>query len=368
MQSDKKIRYAVTGLGHIAQVAVLPAFKHASDKCELTAFISNDKEKIEKLSEEYKVKYSWTYDSYDEALRSGQFDAVYIALPNDMHKEYTVRAARAGIHVLCEKPMATTVSECEEMIGASERHNVKLMIAYRLHFEPTNMRAVELIKAGKIGDARIFNSTFSLQVREGNIRTQSEHGGGPLNDIGIYCINASRYLFRQEPLEVSAMATRSSDPRFSEIEESVSAILKFPGEKLASFVCSFGATDMHRYDVVGTEGRIALDPAYEYETELEISVKIGEREEKHKTAKRDQFAPELLHFAECILEDKAPRPSGHEGLHDVRIIEAIREACRSGRSVPISTDGKSSRPDERLVKEKPGVSKPPMINVESGSI
>lgn len=366
---NKKVRYAVAGLGHIAQVAVLPAFKHASEKCLLTAFISDDSEKIEKLSKEYEVKHSFTYDQYDEAMVSGLFDAVFIALPNDMHKEFTVRAADAGIHVLCEKPMAVSVAECEEMIAACRRNNVKLMIAYRLHFEPTNMKAVELIKEGKIGNPRLFNSTFSMQVREGNIRTQSEHGGGPLNDIGIYCINAARYLFREEPTEVTAFSVRSSDPRFSEIEEAVSATLRFPGEKLASFVCSFGAADSHRYDVVGTEGKIALDPAYEYQMELEMAVRIGDKkEEKHKTPKRDQFAPELLHFAECILENKSPSPSGHEGLNDLKIIEAIRQSVSSGKSVSIAARKEaSSKPDERLVEEKPGVSKPPTVNVESGS-
>lgn len=364
---SRKVRYAVVGLGHIAQIAVLPAFKHASDTCELTAFVSDDPEKIEKLSKEYAVKNSWSYDQYDEALASGTFDAVYIALPNDMHKEYTVRAAQAGKHVLCEKPMAITTADCLEMIQACERNKVKLMIAYRLHFEVTNMKAVELIKEGKIGKPRLFNSSFALQVRQGNIRTQSEHGGGPLNDIGIYCLNAARYLFREEPLEVTANAARSSDPRFAEIEEAVSVIMKFPDEKLASFTCSFGATSIQRYEVIGTEGVLALDPAFEYEAELEYTLTVGDKKEKHKTPKRDQFAPELLHFAECITENKEPRPDGYEGLNDLIVIEAIRESASTGKAVKIEPPVQGSRPDAKLVQEKPGVSKPPLVNVESGS-
>jgi Predicted dehydrogenases and related proteins len=199
----KKIRYAVAGLGHIAQIAVLPAFKHASDLCELTGFISDDPEKIKKLSAEYKVENSWSYGEIDAALSSGEFDALYVALPNDMHKDFVIAAANAGIHILCEKPMALSSEDCREMISAAEKNNVKLMIAYRLHFEKTNMTAVELIAEGKIGNPRIFNSTFTLQVREGNIRTQAEHGGGPLNDIGIYCINAARYLSKKSPSQYS---------------------------------------------------------------------------------------------------------------------------------------------------------------------
>lgn len=363
-----KVRYAVAGLGHIAQIAVLPAFKHAQENCELTGLISDDAEKIEKLSKEYNVKNAWSYDQLDAALGSGLFDALYIALPNDMHKDFAVKAANAGIHVLSEKPMAISSSDCQEMIDAAQKNSVKLMIAYRLHFERTNMEAVDLISQGKIGTPKFFNSSFSLQVREGNIRTQDEHGGGPLNDIGIYCINAARYVFKDEPLSVMATAVKSSDPRFAEIEETVSATLVFPENRIASFVCSFGAAHVQHYEVVGTEGSISLNPAYEYSTELEYVLKVGDKESKHKTPKRDQFAPELSHFAECIIEDKTPRPSGEEGLNDILVIEAIRKSTASDKMEPVGTSSaKSSQPDKSLVEEKPGVKKPLLVNVKSGS-
>ncbi len=367
MNSSKKVRFAVVGLGHIAQIAVLPAFENASEKCELTGFISDDPEKLEKLSKTYQVSNCWSYDEYEEALVSNKFDAVYVALPNDMHKEFTMKAAKAGIHVLCEKPMALNADECEAMLAAAEKNKIKLMIAYRLHFEKANMTAVDMIKSGKIGDPRVFNTSFTMQVREGNIRTQSEHGGGPLMDIGIYCINASRYLFQDEPIEVIAMTAQSNDPRFSEIEESLSAVMKFPGERLASFACSFGAADMGRFEVVGTEGSITLDPAYEYAVELQLKLKSGKEEQTTKLSKHDHFAPELLHFAECILEDKQPNPSGHEGLNDLRVIDAIRESVKTGSAVKIKTDPEASKPNKELVKEKPGVEKPELVNVQSGS-
>jgi predicted dehydrogenase len=367
MFNGKKIRYAVVGLGHIAQIAVLPAFKHASEKCELTALISDDQDKIKEVSKQYSVSQHWSYAQYEEALASDVFDAVYIALPNDMHKKFAIQAANAGKHVLCEKPMAMNEGECVEMIEAAEANNIKLMIAYRLHFEKTNMTAVEIIQSRKIGEPRVFNSSFTLQVREGNIRTQKEHGGGPLMDIGIYCINAARYLFRDEPLRVTALAVRSNDPRFAEIEESLSAVMIFPGERIATFACSFGSKDISRYEVMGTKGHITLDPAYEYADELEYTIVIGDKEERHKTPKRDQFAPELLHFAECIIDDKEPRPDGYEGLNDLRVIDALRESVRTGTAIDIEPLTQGSLPDEKLIQEKPGVKKPALTKVQSGS-
>jgi predicted dehydrogenase len=192
---NRKIRYAVVGLGHIAQVAVLPAFQHARRNSELVALVSDDPAKLKRLSERYNVGQTFSYREYDECLKSGAIDAVYIALPNHLHAEYIIRAAKAGIHVLCEKPMAVTERECRAMIRAAQRHRIKLMIAYRLHFEEANMKAVEIVRSGKLGQPRIFNSVFSMQVRPRNIRTDKEMGGGTLYDIGIYCINAARYLF-----------------------------------------------------------------------------------------------------------------------------------------------------------------------------
>src|SRR5262249_47736888 len=153
------------------------------------------------------VPLTYDYGEYDDCLDSGEIDAVYIALPNHLHAEYAIRAARAGIHVLCEKPMAVTERECVAMIDACERARVKLMIAYRLHFDPANLAAVEVASSGGLGELRLFDSVFCNEVTdERNIRLRRATGGGPLFDIGIYCINAARYLFRAEPVEVAAIA------------------------------------------------------------------------------------------------------------------------------------------------------------------
>src|SRR5919202_1972868 len=218
------IRYAVVGCGHIAQVAVLPAFGNARRNSKLAAIVSGDPVKREELAKKYDVPRAVDYGRYDELLKGGQIDAVYIALPNSMHAEYTERAARAGVHVLCEKPMAVTEAECELMARTAREHRVKLMIAYRLHFERANLEAVEIARSGRIGEPRLFTSTFTMHVVPGNIRVKRAFGGGVLYDIGIYCINAARALFRQEPIEVRAMSAGA----IGDVEEHVSAALSCP--------------------------------------------------------------------------------------------------------------------------------------------
>ncbi|MGH9627831.1 MAG: Gfo/Idh/MocA family protein, partial [Bryobacteraceae bacterium] len=258
-RKKKKVRYAVVGMGHIAQVAVLPAFANA-ENAELTALVSGDAAKLKGLARRHNVPKTYSYEKYDDCLKSGDVDAVYIALPNDMHREYTVKAAAAGVHVLCEKPLAVTHQECADMIDACEAGNVKLMTAYRLHFEEANLRAIEIVKSGEIGEVRVFSSLFAMQVKPGNVRLQREKGGGTLYDIGIYCINAARYLFQDEPVEVETFTSNSGDPRFAEVEETASVILRFPQERLAAFTCSFGAASIGTYTLLGTKGSLRLDP------------------------------------------------------------------------------------------------------------
>src|SRR5690349_11824021 len=227
------IRYAVVGCGHIAQAAVLPAFGNARRNSRLAAIVSGDPVKREELSRKYAIDRACAYEQYDELLKSGEIDAVYIALPNSLHAEYAERAARAGVHVLCEKPMAVTEAQCELMARAARENRVKLMVAYRLHFERANLEAIEIARSGRIGEPRLFTSTFTMTVVPGNIRVQRALGGGVLYDIGIYCINAARSLFREEPVEAQAAASGV----IGDVEESVSAVLRFPNERLASFTC-----------------------------------------------------------------------------------------------------------------------------------
>jgi predicted dehydrogenase len=355
----KQIRYAVVGLGHIAQTAVLPAFEHAENS-ELAVLVTGNPEKDRKLSERYGVN-AYKYNDLELALEKEQVDAVYIATPNILHREHTERAAGKGVHVLCEKPMATTQDDCEAMIRAAADNNVKLMIAYRLHFNDANLYAVRAAQSGELGDVRYFGSLFGLQVKEGNIRTRKALGGGTLFDIGIYCINAARYLFRDEPTEVAALTANNGEKRFAEIEKITGAVMRFPRGRLATFTCSFGSSDIAEYELVGTKGHLRLENAYEYRGDLKcVTIVDGKKTEKIFPP-GDQFAPELIYFSDCIIHHRAPEPSGREGLADVRVINAIYESAEIGRAVRIEPVPKKRRPDERMQIKRPPVEKPDLV-------
>jgi predicted dehydrogenase len=366
MTNDKNtIRYAVVGLGHIAQVAVLPAFAHAKRNSTLVALVSDDETKRREIAKKYKLDQTYSYAEYERCLE--EVDAVYIALPNAMHAEYTVRAAKAGVHVLCEKPMAVTVKECQRMISACVKNRVKLMIAYRLHFEEINLKTIDLIRKGRIGEPKFFNSSFSLTVRPGNIRTQADLGGGTLYDLGVYCINAARYLFHSEPTEVLAMSVNSGVQKLSEIDESTGALLRFKDDRLAIFVTSFNVTDVGAYRIVGTKGQIRVDPAYEYAEGLRYELTVNGKTTRKATGKRDQFAAELIYFSHCILNDRKPEPSGEDGMQDVRIVQALYRSAKTARAVRIPSFEDHQKPNIAQTIRRPGVRKPQLVKVASAS-
>ncbi|PYL49537.1 MAG: gfo/Idh/MocA family oxidoreductase [Verrucomicrobia bacterium] len=346
----QKVRYAVIGLGHIAQTAVLPAFAHAENS-ELVALVTRNPDKDRQLKGRHRVNV-YSYDDLETAIDREKVDAVYIATPNSLHREHTERAARSGSHVLCEKPMAASERDCEAMIDVTEQNKVKLMIAYRLHFHDANLHAVEVARSGNLGDLRYFTSLFGIRVDGDNIRR-----GGTLFDIGIYCINAVRYLFRDEPVEVTSFTASNGEKRFSEVEEMASVILRFPQERLAIFTCSFGSAKIGYYSLVGTKGHLRLENAYEYRDDATCVVTIGgERTEKVFTP-GDQFAAELIYFSDCILNDRTPEPSGSEGLADVRAINAIYESASTGRSIQVEPVCKNTRPEPEMQIKRPPVEK-----------
>jgi len=357
------VRFAVIGQGYFAQAAILPAFA-STRACELRAIFSDDDQKLSALRKKYGVATALGYDQYDEYLRSGEIDAVYVALPNDQHRDYTVRAARAGIHVLVEKPIGLDADEAERMKVVCEESNVKLMVAYRLHFEGATLEAIDRVASGTIGRPRFFSTTFAMQVEKGNIRTQAERGGGPLLDLGVYCVNAARSLFRAEPISVTAMsATRGNDSRFKEIDEQVSAILRFPDERLAQMTCSFGAYDHSSLTVVGDDGRIDMDPAYDYATELTVRTHVqGRKPQEKRFRKRDQVAAELDAFARCVREDREPEPSGEEGLADMRVLDAIQRAIETGRAEPVDRVVRHLRPSKRQEVTRPPHDMPAVVH------
>lgn len=362
-----KIRYAVVGLGHIAQAAVLPAFAHAGNS-ELVAMVSGDGTKLKKLGSRYRVNTLCDYKDYRSLLESGKVDAVYVALPNSMHRAFVEPAAHAGVHVLCEKPLAVTVKDCTSIVRACKSAGVKLMTAYRLHFEAANLEALRLARSGELGELRVFDSVFTMQVKDtDNVRLDGKLGGGPLHDIGIYCINAARSLFADEPREVFAFNANSGDKRFREVDETVGAIMKYAGGRLATFTCSFGAADVSHYRLVGAKGSVCLEPAFEYAEGLRYTKTINGKSRTHQLAKRDQFAAELVYFSKCILSGRDPEPSGDEGLADVRVIEALEQSMKRGAPIKLAAGRQMRHPRPSQQIDRPPVRKRRHVKARSPS-
>jgi predicted dehydrogenase len=303
-------------MGHISRKAIVPAFA-STRNAELVAVFSGDPSKRSEFN-------GFSYENFERGLVERKVDAVFIGLPNHLHREYTERAARAGVHVLCEKPLAPSAADCEAMIAATQAANVKLMVAYRHHFGSAHRDALQRAHSGQLGDVRSFHSVFTVQVRENNVRTFRAAGGGPLLDIGVYCINTARQFFQSDPIQVSGFATtRRGDVRFTEIDEMVSAVLQFPGDRVATFTCGFGSARYMTYDIVGTQGIMHLDPVYDYTAEVRSELILDGKRELTVFPREDQFAAEIDYFAECIRDGKEPAQSGAEALKDLRIIEQL---------------------------------------------
>jgi predicted dehydrogenase len=348
-QTQEKIRYAVVGLGHIAQAAVLPAFRHAKSNSTLTALVSGDTEKLNRLGEEYKVEKRYLFSEFEEFLNRREVDAIYISAPNLYHRKIMETAARYGVHVLCEKPLAVTTEECLSMINEAKKNEIFLMVAYRLHFAPANLRLLNEAQSKKIGDLKIFNSNFSFTIKDlNNIRLdKTQNGGGPLHDIGVYCINSARKLFQTEPLEVFAMAGNSRDSRFKKIDEAVSCILKFPEGKIASFSLSFNAFPSAEIDLIGTKGKMRLENAYKYNRAMNLKIYQEGKLISRRFPRRDQFAEELQYFSDCIQRKKRPSPCGEEGTADLKIIEALLLSLDLGLPIKLEEINKKFNPSEK---------------------
>ncbi len=359
----RKIRYAVVGAGNIAQVAVLPAFAHAEENSELCAVISGDAKKRAALREDYELELDGDYDDFESILERGRIDAVYVATPNSHHKEFTLRAAAAGAHVLCEKPLAPTAEDCAAMVEACSENDVKLMVAYRLHFEQATLEAMEIARSGKLGKLRLFSSFFSHVVRAGDIRREPEVAGGATYDLGVYCINAARNLFDAEPTVVFAQAIEKDG-----VDDTVSAVLRFPGDRLAQFCVSNSVAGVSSYRIGGSDGDLRVEPAYEYVEPIVHHLTIDEKTKTEKFKKGDQFAPELRYFSQCILDDQEPEPSGEEGFCDVRVVEAILESARDGRAVTLAPYERLNRPSLEQADHARPVKKPKTVHAPSPSV
>jgi predicted dehydrogenase len=332
LAGDRKIGYCIVGLGRISMQHFMPAVK-MSKKSRVTALVSGHRDKAERMAAEYGVPSGsiYNYENYDEIGKNPDVDAVYIALPNSMHAEYSIRAAKAGKHVLCEKPMAVSVDESRAMIQACGSAGRKLMIAYRCQYEPVNLRAVQLIREGKLGSIQSIESAFGFPIAPNEWRLDRKlSGGGPLVDVGIYCLNASRYLTGAEPTEVKGYSSVvDQDRRFAQVEETLSWTMKFPSGTLANCTCTYGSPMLGYFRVRGSRGTIFAEPAFSYD-KLHLSAQF-EGGETVEFAPDDpdpmHFLREADHMADCILQNKEPKTSGQEGLRDMELIEQIYRSC-----------------------------------------
>ncbi|MBB5057366.1 putative dehydrogenase [Granulicella aggregans] len=353
--SDQRTGYAIVGLGRLALGEILPAMGK-SKYSKPVALVSGDREKAHKIAAQYGIKPTSVYDytTYDQLASNPEVKAVYIVLPNSLHEEFVVRGAKAGKHILCEKPMATSVKACEHMIAACKTASVKLMIAYRSQYEPYDKALVKMIRSGKFGTLKQFISTNSQNQGDPTQwrLKKSLAGGGCMPDVGVYCLNAARFLSGEEPTEVfAAIDQPKDDPRFTEVEASCQAILKFPSGFTATFNTAYNAHKSQFLRVEGTEGFAELNPAFAYHG-IKMKFSLYEPQLKlemaHEPAieEKDQFAEEMDHFSLCIQKDLQPHTPGEEGLQDQRITDAIYESARTGKPIRLQPPPSPTRGPE----------------------
>ena len=333
----RKLGWALVGLGSLSINQIMPAFARC-EKSRLTAFVSGSPEKARTLASRYGVdeKHIYTYADYERIRDNPDIDVIYVVLPNSMHAEYTVRALKAGKHVLCEKPMANTPAECRQMIDAAKAADRRLMVAYRLRYEPYTQALIKSVRDEEMGPLRLVlaDAGFSIgDPKQWRLR-KAMAGGGSLMDIGIYALNAARYITGEEPVAVQAMQhSTPGDPRFTEVEENVAFQLRFPSGVLANCTSSYGSP-LNRFRGVGTKGWIELEPALSYGG-LRMRASMGRTIEERFHPVVDHFAAEMDHLSGCVMDGTEPLTPGEEGLKDLQIMMAIYESARTRRPITV---------------------------------
>jgi predicted dehydrogenase len=342
LPSSRKTGWAIVGLGELALEKIMPAFAR-TEHCRPVALVSGHPDKARRVADHYGIdpKSIYNYDNYDSIRENPDIDIVYIVLPNSMHAEYTIRAFGAGKHVLCEKPMTVSVDEAQRMIDAGKKAGRKLMIGYRLRYEPFNQEMIDMSQKREFGPIRIIEADNLQQVKAPNIRLSKTLAGGPLMDVGIYCINATRYITAEEPSEVMAMQFQpADDERFAEVPDRVTFQLRFPSGVLATCTCGFSASVSRRYRVFCDKGWMELDPAFGYDGQrlrtarMEGSEAVILNDELVLPAV-DHFSKEMDHFSQCVTNNTQPLTPGEEGLADIRVITAIQKSIDSRTPVKV---------------------------------
>lgn len=331
----KQIGYAVVGLGDLTLQSVLPAFARAGENSRLVALVGMDRSQAQAVGQQFRA-VAYHTDELRQCLQRDDVNAVYLALPPTLHCDYAVEAARLGVHVLCERPMAVMADECRRMIRSAQTNRVKLMIAYRLQFHPAHARALELVRAGAIGTPRTIATDLTIRIEAADDpRLQRRLGGGSVYDLGVTCIHAARALFGTEPAQVMAMTARTSRRHGGDADDGAVALIRFPDERLAHLHTSFGEEPRAALRILGEDGWLELDNAYRHDATATLTLTRRGHHETLALEPTDPFAAELAYFSTCILQDRAPEPSGIEGLQDVRLVEAIYRSARDGRPVTL---------------------------------
>ncbi|MBI4347290.1 MAG: Gfo/Idh/MocA family oxidoreductase [Elusimicrobia bacterium] len=349
-EEEKKVRYAVVGLGPVTQAGVLPAFGNAAENCELTAFVSDDPLKHKKLGKRYRVSLTYSYGDYDACMRSGEVDAVYLALPLRLRKEFALRAIEAGLHVLSERPLGATEEDCEALQRAAARKRVKVAVAYRLYQQEGNLKAIEFCRAGKIGEVRSFVATVASATRPDDFRL--ERPGGPLYHLGIDAIHMARKLIDAEPVEAFASAQKTADGKRP--DESVTSLLRFPGDRQATLFTSLSNVEASYFHAFGAKGDLRSDPAFDLDAECRHVVNLQGKRRERSFDPREPYAPTLLRFSDCVLKGSDPETGIAEALADVRVLRALERSLAEGKPVKVQTERPAAAPElQKLATRRP---------------
>ncbi|MDJ1467948.1 Gfo/Idh/MocA family protein [Xanthocytophaga flava] len=333
LQDNKPLGIALVGLGYYSAYQLAPALKQTKF-CKLTGIVTGTPSKATEWEKKYTIpkKNIYDYKTIDRIADNKDIDIVYIVLPNSMHAEYTIRALQAGKHVICEKPMAVSVKECQQMIDAAKKANRQLSIGYRLHYTPHHQEVMKYGREKTFGKVKIVETSDGFKIGDPNQwrLKKALAGGGAMMDIGIYALQGSRYTVGEEPVSVWAQEFKTDSVKFKEVDETILWQLKFPGGAVANSSCSYAA-GLERLFATCEDGWFEMGPCYGYGAI------------KGRTSKGDMNLPQLNHqaaqmddFAQCILTNKPTRTPGEEGLKDMRVIEAIYRSIETGKVVPVS--------------------------------
>ena len=331
--SKKKLGFALCGLGGLSTHQIAPALQK-TELCRLTGIVTGTPAKASAWKTQYNIpdRNIYTYDTMHRMADNPDIDVVYVVTPNALHLDHAVAAAKAGKHVFCEKPMEISVERCEQMIAAVKAANRMLGIGYRCQFEPHHLECMRIARTKDFGALQVVDAYFGFNSPPGVWRlNKALAGGGPLMDVGIYALQATRYLSGEEPIWVSATTTQGDPTRFSEVEASVLWETKFPSGTVGRCGASYNAASTGYFRALGEYGWFGLDPAFNYD-----GIR-GTRSDGKVIdfPDIDQFAAEMDDFARCIQEKKPSKVSGEEGLRDVKIMMSIYESARTGRPVEL---------------------------------